>query len=404
MTVKLEIDPNISPSKSVNQKEYKLLSTSESVDGISKYSDHTIQIETTLSPEVQRQVQNFSLIFLTVQGSLNPFLVRAAHKHAEVSKQQFLGSTTVFTTEVLRICMCCAYLCFSHGSIKILSSELWNTFVNNKRETIKVCIPALIYVIQNNLYFFALKHVEATLFSITYQMRILTTALLSVVLLKRVFSLVQWAALFISLLGVILVTISSQQSRHLEASDDSEEKRKSQLIGLTTIFVMCWTSAFAGVYLERCYYLPFSVLTMFNDGAVIQEHGTIYYGWTWLVWTISISSAFSGILVAAVMKYADNIKKSYSNSISLGGTAFLSIAFGDTQFTFILFIGVGLVIASVFLYTTNPPLTSATSVDDYVDNFAIVSDSSSSDERESYVEEINVKLKVPKVRARIRSC
>uniref|UniRef100_A0A915CT57 Uncharacterized protein n=1 Tax=Ditylenchus dipsaci TaxID=166011 RepID=A0A915CT57_9BILA len=76
MTVKLEIDPNISPSKSVNQKEYKLLSTSESVDGISKYSDHTIQIETTLSPE----------------GSLNPFLVRAAHKHAEVSKQQFLGS------------------------------------------------------------------------------------------------------------------------------------------------------------------------------------------------------------------------------------------------------------------------------------------------------------------------
>lgn len=54
------------------------------------------------------------------------------------------------------------------------------------------------------------------------------------------------------------------------------------------------------------------------------------------------------------MKYADNIKKSYCQSMALGGTACLSILFGDSKFSEGLVIGVGLVIISVFLYTINP--------------------------------------------------
>jgi hypothetical protein len=55
------------------------------------------------------------------------------------------------------------------------------------------------------------------------------------------------------------------------------------------------------------------------------------------------------------MKYADNIKKSYCQSIALGGTALLSVASGDVQATFLLFSGVSLVILSVFLYSLYPP-------------------------------------------------
>lgn len=80
-----------------------------------------------------------------------------------------------------------------------------------------------------------------------------------------------------------------------------------------------------------------------------------FYGWNWLVWTIAISSAVSGIVVAVVMKYADNIKKSYCQSIALGGTALLSVASGDVRASILLFCGVSLVILSVFLYSLNPP-------------------------------------------------
>lgn len=63
-------------------------------------------------------------------------------------------------------------------------------------------------------------------------------------LLKRVFSFVQWTALIISLLGVILVQISSPQTQ-----ENSEERRHSEFIGLLEIVVMCWSSAFAGIFL-----------------------------------------------------------------------------------------------------------------------------------------------------------
>uniref|UniRef100_A0AC34GQN8 Uncharacterized protein n=1 Tax=Panagrolaimus sp. ES5 TaxID=591445 RepID=A0AC34GQN8_9BILA len=160
--------------------------------------------------------------------------------------------------------------------------------------------------------------------------------------------------------------MSNQQS-----STTMEEKYSDQFIGLTTVLAMCWMSAFAGVYLEGVFKnstcdiwlqnirlsvitLPFAILTVGHDREIIQENG-FFYGWNWLVWLIANSSAISGIVVAVVMKYADNIKKSYCQSIALGGTALLSVASGDVQATFLLFSGVSLVILSVFLYSLYPP-------------------------------------------------
>lgn len=104
----------------------------------------------------------------------------------------------------------------------------------------------------------------------------------------------------------------------------------------------------------------------------------LYYGWTSIVWTIAFSSAVSGIIVAAVMKYADNIKKSYCQSIALGGTAFLSIMLGDSKFSFGLFIGVSLVIISVFLYTINPKFCN--SIEENDENSLMDSESDNWDE------------------------
>uniref|UniRef100_A0A914D678 Uncharacterized protein n=1 Tax=Acrobeloides nanus TaxID=290746 RepID=A0A914D678_9BILA len=255
-----------------------------------------------------------------------------------------------------------------HGSVRKLSTELKNAFMKNKNETFKVCLPALIYVIQNNLYYFALKHVDATLFSITYQLRILTTALLMVILLNKIFSGTQWAALFISLLGVILVQASSQTSGKAQEANPENSK---QFLGLMTVLGMCWMSAFAGVYLEgvlkksscdiwlqnirlSMITLPFALLTIAHDSSVISQYG-FFYGWSPLVWVVSISGAVGGLIIAAVMKYADNIKKSFSTSVALGGTSILSILMGDSVFSFLLMFGVSLVMLSVFLYTLNPP-------------------------------------------------
>lgn len=63
------------------------------------------------------------------------------------------------------------------------------------------------------------------------------------------------------------------------------------------------------------------------------------------------------------LKYADNIKKSYCQSLALGGTALLSIIMGDSEFSFALLGGVSLVISSIFLYTLNPPNLKSTTIE-----------------------------------------
>ncbi|KAE9551404.1 hypothetical protein FO519_005384 [Halicephalobus sp. NKZ332] len=244
-----------------------------------------------------------------------------------------------------------------------------HSFTQNKRETFKVCVPALIYLIQNNLYYVALKLLDATLFSITYQLRILTTAILMVLILSKIFSTIQWGALFIALAGVVCVQVSSKQI--LDETDQSKKNEADYIIGLTVVFIMCWMSGFAGVFLEKVFKksscdiwlqnirlsiitLPFAILTITRDREILQKNG-FFYGWTNLIWIIALSSAVGGVMVAAVMKYADNIKKSFCQSIALGGTALISVLTGDSRATVLLFTGVGFVIISVFLYSLFPP-------------------------------------------------
>lgn len=44
----------------------------------------------------------------------------------------------------------------------------------------------------------------------------------------------------------------------------------------------------------------------------------IFQGWTNLVWTATIAAALGGIVVSAVMKYADNVRKTYCQTLAIG--------------------------------------------------------------------------------------
>ena len=76
-------------------------------------------------------------------------------------------------------------------------------------------------MVQNNLAYIATSHLDAATYQLLYQLKILTTAVFSVLLLNKTLTLRQWGSLIALCAGVGLVQTSSMQSS--EASDD--EKR-----------------------------------------------------------------------------------------------------------------------------------------------------------------------------------
>ncbi|VDP04317.1 unnamed protein product [Heligmosomoides polygyrus] len=190
----------------------------------------------------------------------------------------FLSTTCVLFMEILKLSACSILLIIETGGESfsaVLKDSSWRV---SRWERFLVCVPAFAYAVQNNLYYIALANIDATTYTVTYQLRILTTALLSVWMLGKEISALQWVALSMSGVGVVLVQVSSRSG--------------SKLIGVLATLGMCWTSAFAG----------------------------FFQGWTSLVWTMTVAAAAGGIVVSAVMKYADNVKKTYCQTLAIGKT------------------------------------------------------------------------------------
>ena len=61
-------------------------------------------------------------------------------------------------------------------------------------DTLKISVPALLYTVQNNCLFVAMGYLEAAVFQCTYQLKTLTTAVLTVTMLGRSIAAHQWGA------------------------------------------------------------------------------------------------------------------------------------------------------------------------------------------------------------------
>jgi UDP-sugar transporter A1/2/3 len=60
-----------------------------------------------------------------------------------------------------------------------LLGELNQHIIQSPMEILKLCVPSLLYTIQNNLLYLALTNLDAATYQVCYQLKILTTALFS---------------------------------------------------------------------------------------------------------------------------------------------------------------------------------------------------------------------------------
>lgn len=110
-------------------------------------------------------------------------------------------------------------------------------------------------VIQNNLQFVAASNLDPSTFQVSYQMKILTTAGFSVLLLRKKLSPSQWFALLFLAIGVGVVQIQTSGGGTAKAAvaavtESLDVHSMNAIKGFLAVAAACFTSGLAGVYFE----------------------------------------------------------------------------------------------------------------------------------------------------------
>ncbi|CAH8837895.1 unnamed protein product [Trichobilharzia szidati] len=300
-----------------------------------------------------------SLFILVFQNLLYILCMRHARSR---TTEVFIPSSMVTMSECVKFITCLLVLSYA-GDLK----RTYKLMKHNPLDVLMNFIPAIIYVIQNRFLIAALSNLDAVTFQVAYQLKLFTTALFSMLILRKPVSTMQWFALVLLFIGVAAVespgdskTSTLQPAAHNPPLGLFCVVCASILSGLGCVFFemllkntkkSLWQRnielAFASIIIG----IPVQLLTDWNE---IQQKG-YFYGFDWFVWIVILLHSFGGLLVALVVKYANNILKAFACCVSIVLSCAISVIFLKMQLTSGFIVGALAVIISSVLYSIYPP-------------------------------------------------
>ncbi|CAG4964827.1 unnamed protein product [Parnassius apollo] len=298
-----------------------------------------------------------SLVILTIQNAALGLSMRYARTRNVV---MFSSPAAVLMAEIVKLLICIVLVIKESGNIKKGLQTMYATVILNIKDTLRVCVPSFLYVIQNNLLYVSASNLDAATYQVTYQLKLLTTAIFAVIVLKRKLKRWQWFALGLLVGGVALVQLSSAAK---EAKPTANLQEQSKVIGFGAALSACVISGFAGIYFEKVLKesdisvwmrnvqlsllsLPFGAITYLIESPIRD----LLKGFDGFVWYLVILQAAGGLIVAVVVKYADNILKGFATSVAIIISCVASMYIFDFHLTVRFALGTILVISSIFLY------------------------------------------------------
>ncbi|EXJ77997.1 hypothetical protein A1O3_09156 [Capronia epimyces CBS 606.96] len=320
-----------------------------------------------------------SLLCLVVQNSTLVLVMRYSRI---LPGPRYLSSTAVVLSELIK-CIICLFVHIReqqaqsrHSRLPTLSDDaspasshsgyslrqLWTDLFSLKSGFLKLLVPAILYTLQNNLQFVAASNLDAATFQVTYQCKILTTALFAVVMLGQSLSPRKWLALVILTAGVGCVQIPS-------STTPLHARQGNYLLGISAVTIACVCSGFAGVYFEKvlkggqhasiwvrniqlsvsCLGIALFGALMWN-GQAIREGG-FFQGYNAVVVATVCIQAAGGLIVAMVIKYADNILKGFATSLSIIFSTIASVFLFNFVPTIYFMLGSVLVFLATYMYS-----------------------------------------------------
>jgi UDP-sugar transporter A1/2/3 len=259
---------------------------------------------------------------------------------------RYFASTAVLLNEVLKL-LVSTVIAYRDTAANMGGSASASTVARTLYKEVfsgdswKLAIPAALYTFQNTLQYMAVSNLDAATFQVMYQLKILATAIFTVTMLKRNISVKKWISLVLLMVGIAAVSVlpdGSQGGKDSKPAGLEAHARATmnRTVGMVSVIIACATSGLAGVYFEKVlkdsakvtlwvrniqlsFYSLFPALfigVMLKDGREISKLG-FFAGYNHVVVAAIASQSIGGLLVALVVRYADNIAKNFATSISI---------------------------------------------------------------------------------------
>jgi len=306
------------------------------------------------------------LIALCLQNAGYTLLRKYSTKYEQISSKEIL-----LVAEILKMIFSCYYVMKQSYAPEDFKSDAQGSgfgriqwlLMNSK----KMLVLAFIYGVMNILSFVSLQYIGAGEFTICAQLKILTTASFSVIILGTSLSMAKWRALMLLVLGCILVASPTFTHTH-STSKDAEVSASSLILGYGAVLSEVVLSGFASIYFEKVVKSTNEVITIWERNVQLGFYSILMYGGillyesstgsvaTWSNWSITtcivvILGATGGLLVAATLKYADSILKTLAAAGAIVLSTILGHYFLDGPLDAIVSIGAMVTILSIANYT-----------------------------------------------------
>lgn len=315
------------------------------------------------------------LLLLIFQTCSKNLLTRYIMK----DRPKILTAAAILGVESCKVFFCMLYIVLVEkrslaSIIQYLSIDHHNTKL--------LIFPAAAYSIQMSHEYIALSELDPAFFTVIIQSRMLITAVLAGVILKKKISAQQMISLLLLTTGVVLCNYNSMAVSNENGGQLSLLQTNSAR-GVLATLVVALCSSFASVFTEKVIKAPrkensdttlttmgdmnsYSLaytqiqlalvsLTINGTYVLLMEYRTIanqglWHGFSSLALVNIVNTALSGLVTASTLKYADSILKGYATTIAMLLIALMSYWMFGTQLGLLYGMGVVNVCCSVFLY------------------------------------------------------
>ncbi|OKL61606.1 hypothetical protein UA08_03770 [Talaromyces atroroseus] len=337
-----------------------------------------------------------------------------------VAGKRYVTSTAVFLTEAIKLALSLTvalYEISKRAPASMPATSLFSTLSDTifSGDSWKLALPALLYTVANSLQYVALSNLVPATFQITYQAKLLFTAIFGLLMLQKYTPARNWGLLLFLAIGIVLLNAPGHGSGRLVARDgyvhfprSMEEwkqakgyspmnivKRSASYegieedillehpplddhLGLIATLFACVASALAATSFEKVIIdsvaktsiwirnvqlalysvVPaFFVGVIFLDGETIANQG-FFAGYSWIVWLIIFIQAIGGIGAGLTIAYADRTAKTTATGLSLVASILSSLSLFGLKLSANFCIGAAIVLVATFLYGSSTPNTS----------------------------------------------